>query len=546
MDAVVLNEDASLPTRPAIGTGARGERLALRVLQFGAIAIVLVASSHKAFELDRFFVPKELVLHLAVLAAGVLALRTIGRIAFSRLDLLLIGYLLLSALAGVIATNKWLALRAVAISASGIGLFWISRALRERGLRRSLVHALAVAVIIAAVTSLLQAYGVRTEFFSLNRSPGGTFGNRNFVAHVAAFGLPVCLLAALWARNLGGSMLAAAGSGIVSAALVLTRSRAAWLGAAAVVIIFLGAILVSRALRGDAKTWRRLAGVIVVAAGAVTAALLIPNTLRWRSDNPYLESVTGVVNYEEGSGRGRLVQYQHSLAMAARHPVLGVGPGNWPVAYPDYAARNDPSMDDSEPGVTLNPWPSSDWIASVAERGFAAAALMILAFFSIAATGVRTLLRGQDREETLAATALLATVIAAGIAGMFDAVLLLAAPTLLVWIALGALWPAEPPSANPQHRWIRLVFVGLLACAAIGAARSAAQLVALEIYSSRGDRESLQRAARIDPGNYRIRLRLARGGNRKQRCEHALAARSLFPNAQAARGLARGCGNAAP
>jgi hypothetical protein len=517
--------------------------VALRVLQISAIAIVLAASTHKAFELDRFFVPKEVVLHVCVLAAGLFAFRAVRRNGFARPDLLLMGYLLLSAVAAAIATNRWLALRAVAISASGIALFWIARALRESGLSRSLIHALTIAVVIAAVTSLLQAYGVRTDLFSLNRSPGGTFGNRNFVAHVAAFGLPICILAALWARNLRSYAIAAAGSGIVTAALVLTRSRAAWLGAAAVLIVFLGAIMVSRPLRGNAKTWRRLAGVVVVAAGAVMAALLIPNTLRWRSDNPYLESVTGVVNYEEGSGRGRLVQYQHSLRMAARHPVVGVGPGNWPVVYPEHAARNDPSMDDSEPGVTLNPWPSSDWIAFIAERGFAAAVLMVLAFLSIAGTGIRTVMRTEDREEALVATALLATVIAAGIAGVFDAVLLLAAPTLLVWTALGALWPAAPQSASMRDRWMGIVFIGLIVCAALGAVRSGAQLVAMEIYSSRGDRESLQRAARIDPGNYRIRLRLARGGNRKQRCEHALAARSLLPNAETARGLARGCGD---
>ena len=34
------------------------ERLALHVLQAGAIAVVLAAAPYKAFDLDRFFVPK--------------------------------------------------------------------------------------------------------------------------------------------------------------------------------------------------------------------------------------------------------------------------------------------------------------------------------------------------------------------------------------------------------------------------------------------------------------------------------------------------------
>jgi hypothetical protein len=71
----------------------------------------------------------------------------------------------------------------------------------------------------------------------------------------------------------------------------------------------------------------------------------------------------------------------------------------------------------------------------------------------------------------------------------------------------------------------------------LGIVRSAGQLYAMEIYATRGDRVSLERAARIDPGNYRVRLRLARKG----RCEHARAARNLFPNAEAAKAAARRC-----
>jgi hypothetical protein len=48
-------------------------RLATRVLQAGAIAVVLAAAPYKTFELDRFFVPKELLLSVT---AGVALRRT--------------------------------------------------------------------------------------------------------------------------------------------------------------------------------------------------------------------------------------------------------------------------------------------------------------------------------------------------------------------------------------------------------------------------------------------------------------------------------------
>lgn len=64
-----------------------------------------------------------------------------------------------------------------------------------------------------------------------------------------------------------------------------------------------------------------------------------------------------------------------------------------------------------------------------------------------------------------------------------------------------------------------------------GLARSTAQLVAMDLFT----RGSITEAARIDPGNFRARLRLARSGKRSVRCAHAAAAHALFPSAQAAR-----------
>src|SRR5437667_1402289 len=145
------------------------DRLALRVVQLGAIAVVLVVSTLTPFELDRFFVPKELVLHLTALIAGLLAFRAICQLPLTRIDLLLAAYLVLSAVSAALATNRWLALRALALSASAILIFWIARTLRD-----SLINGLVLAVVLAAITSLLQTYGVDTILFSESRAPGGT------------------------------------------------------------------------------------------------------------------------------------------------------------------------------------------------------------------------------------------------------------------------------------------------------------------------------------------------------------------------------------
>jgi hypothetical protein len=69
-----------------------------------------------------------------------------------------------------------------------------------------------------------------------------------------------------------------------------------------------------------------------------------------------------------------------------------------------------------------------------------------------------------------------------------------------------------------------LVFVIALVISAAGAARSVAQIAAMEIYAMTNDRALLAAASRIDPGYYRLHLKI--GGR-----WHDCAAARLFPYA---------------
>lgn len=522
---------------------SRREKLALRILQCGAIAAAIAAAPFPEYELDRFLVPKEWILHGAALSAAGLLLPNFRRSAFTRIDLLLVTFVGLGILSALLATNPWVAMRAVALSGSSVILFQAARVLRELGLAPSLLRALAGAVVLGAATSVAQAYGLETALFSEDRAPGGTLGNRNFVAHLTAFGFPVLLLCALQARHLAGYAL---GGMIVAGSLLMTRSRAGWLAFGGALFILLLAMLGSRMLRSDRAGLKRLIILGTLGGAGILGVVLLPNDLQWNSDNPYLESAQGLVNFQEGSGRGRILQYGQSLRMAVAEPFLGVGPGNWPVRYPEYALPQDPSLDSTAPGATANPWPSSDWIAFLSERGFPAAVTLALALLGIAFAGVRGVLRAQDRSEAFQSAALVATLVAAGVAGMLDAVLLLALPSYLVWLSLGLLWPSESVRSLALPGRVRsAIILALLVTSGIGMIRSSAQIASMAIYTTQESTEWLRRAAMIDPGNYRLHLRLARssgGASRPVRCEHALAALGLFPNAEAPRNLSNGCG----
>src|SRR5258707_579793 len=145
------------------------ERIALRVLQIGAIAAVLAVSTRHVFDLDRFLVPKEFVLHAMALFAALFGWRAMRRSAVTRIDKLLFVYVLLGAMSALFATNRWLGLRAFLVSASAVLIFRVARGLREAGLGGSLLNGLALAIVVAAMTSLLQAYGLSIDLFALNR-----------------------------------------------------------------------------------------------------------------------------------------------------------------------------------------------------------------------------------------------------------------------------------------------------------------------------------------------------------------------------------------
>src|SRR5690606_11822297 len=122
----------------------RAERIALRVMQGGAVAAALAVVTFEPFELDRFSIPKELVLHLTALVAGLFALGAVRRTPATRVDALLAAFLAVSALSAAFATNHWLAARALAVSVSGVAVFWAASGLRAAGLARLLLAGLAL------------------------------------------------------------------------------------------------------------------------------------------------------------------------------------------------------------------------------------------------------------------------------------------------------------------------------------------------------------------------------------------------------------------
>ncbi|HVZ49014.1 MAG TPA: O-antigen ligase family protein [Gemmatimonadaceae bacterium] len=544
--------DASAGTAPSAPASPPGSTPLVLAFAVAAVGGAVAAVSFRAFDLDRFFVPKELALHVAALMIVVPLTRRRAPAPWTRADLALAAWLAVSAASAVLATSGWLAARALALSLSAAMIFWAGPSLYDAGRARGVAALLAVAATLAAGSSLAQAYGVSVDLFSANRAPGGLLGNRNFVAHVAAMGLPLLVWLTATARSAGGGVVGALALLVNAAALVLSRTRAAWL-ALAIWLPLVAFAVWRHGLPRDpgrpAVAPRGARAIVAGIAGGIVIAVAIPNTLDWRSDSPYLDSVRGVVNYREGSGAGRLRQYANSLKLTRAHPLLGVGPGNWASEYPAVASRNDPSISDAT-GMASNPWPSSDWVAAMAERGVPAA-LALAAFVLLLLRQAWRTWRAPERasHERLAALAGGSVVLIGAVEGMFDAVSLLALPSVMLFAAAGALIPrgtavATRAAATRAPATRAVLTAAAAVCWLAIVAMTAARLDAMRRYAQ-GTAASVRMAAALDPGSYRIQMRAAdiaaARGDCKAATRYATAARGLFPHAAAPQAILARC-----
>ena len=521
---------------PAVHPITMRERVGAALIVVGAFAVVLAWAPSRLFDLERYLVPKAFALHVVAACLLGLGLVPLRRDAWGRTGLLLAAFVGWSALTAVLATNRWLALEGWGISFSAAVVFLAARRL-PLPLRGTVLAGVLAAVVLGAGLGVAQAYGVEGAWLSDSRPPGGTFGNRNFLGHIAAIAAPALLFAAVRARRKESVVIALLGVAVLTAAVVLTRSRAAWLGGiAGIVCGLIGAWSSARRDRSGPPSplpVRRLFAGGAVMAAAVVIAIFVPNQLDWKTDTPYAATLGNLTEYQEGSGAGRLVQYRTSLALVPGDPLFGVGPGNWFVDYPRVTKRGDPAYAAADM-IPTNPWPSSDWVAFLVERGAVGAILLLLAGAAAVTAAMRGTREGSRPAVAGAVTGVLAATL---VCGTFDAVLLLAAPAYLIFALVGlVLHPVEAHGLVPPPT-VRARTAATLA-ALVLVLYTGGHTVAIALTAESTSTSVLARAARWAPGEHRLRLALAQRG----RCEDARAAGRLMPYHARVKRLVERCG----
>jgi putative inorganic carbon (hco3(-)) transporter len=447
------------PTRLRNIRGAiRSFRIVSWLLRVGMIVCVLAIIPSQATGICLCNAPKELVLELIGLGSIALLVLYCSRIRVDSVDLFLALFLIFSIISGGFAApDRWEALRAVGISVAGVAIFWSSRVIAKSGRRRELLDVAALAVVLVASTVVLDALGFNFGL-SVTR-PAGTLGDRNSAAHFLALGMPLLLLQSFKTESAWRQRLALSSLVIVGAALLLTRSRAAWLAVLSgtlLIAILLG--LTPRRFHPSLTGTRVMHAMTALVAGLILG-LCIPTQLHWKAAHPYLESFENLAESNSGSGRVRLNQYHDSLLMLIGHETLGVGPGNWKILYKARASdltKHNPENAAPTYGGTAERtiWYlpnrlNSDWIAFAVERGLPAVTFLLAALATFAiwsgTSWSRLHIAAPGSDPTPRLVVLLTLVVVIVIVGSFDAVLQLPAPTYLAFLTLGALAPTRKP-----------------------------------------------------------------------------------------------------
>jgi putative inorganic carbon (hco3(-)) transporter len=194
--------------------------------------------------------------------------------------------------------------------------------------------ALAIISLVQAVTG---AYESDFAGFAIAKPEGaGVFRvggplDPNFFGQVLVATSMLALYLGLSTRSRDGRLLGLAAAAVCLSASALTGSRGALVAAAAsyVLVLFL------------APVPRRVVGII--GALAVVAGLIfLPNGLKARVGLPTStdsEQAAVVKKGSEGAIRGRESENLAALEMFRDYPVLGVGPGNYPLHYLDYSQQ---------------------------------------------------------------------------------------------------------------------------------------------------------------------------------------------------------------
>ena len=318
----------------------------------------------------------------------------------------------------------------------------------------TLSRAVAVGGFVVSAIGIAQYLGLGFADILSVGLPSSTFIFRNFLAAYLLCAIPFALFAFLTEQKNVLSLLWLISLSVMVLCLIYTRTRGAWISLAGVLSLLIIFLILFSSLRQifaqichtrwatPLTRWGMIVCLILIIAGATRPAQTAPKVIQ-QFDEKKSSATTAITTLlTPGSDRGRFSMWNHTLAMIADHPIIGVGIDNWEYRYPHYDTGEKVTYS-SEP---VRPHNDILWIAS--ELGLVGLGLYFYLLFIAVRTGL-THLKNQER----AIPALIALLGIAALVGysMFSFPKEQPIPALFFWIFLAMLSDRKTSSQNHPH-----------------------------------------------------------------------------------------------
>lgn len=201
--------------------------------------------------------------------------------------------------------------------------------------------------------------------------------NRNFAAQLLIIPLFVSFSFIHKKYNRGTRFYAALSALVIFSGILITRSRAVWLGVLLASSVSLLWLLVFRRTQFKKFLNKKIIFTLLVVSAGLCASIYAAHIIMPKYDLPSPLSTLETLQMPlEGSAGGRIRRWMNALPMIRDHFFFGVGPGNWTHTFYKY-------RDSVTPDPQGNPHAFNSYVEVLGEIGIFAFLTFILFILSL-------------------------------------------------------------------------------------------------------------------------------------------------------------------
>ncbi|MDD3926626.1 MAG: O-antigen ligase family protein, partial [bacterium] len=251
----------------------------------------------------------------------------------SALNLPIIAFFAWSIIIFLISPYKYAGLREVLQLAGYVVLYLtLTTGFRtDKGMGGLLTAAL-VAAALTCIYGLLQRFGIDPVGWDISRILS-FMGNPTYYAAYLAILLPLAINLFLGAGSATKRIATGSLAVVMFLCLLLTYTRAAWLGVGVALLLDAGLLLRyvgCRKLYQTGAIKLALLLCVILAAVTVTAARTAPSAMKLEE-----RLATSFSTAQKGNAQ-RVIIWKAALGIIRDHPLIGTGPGTFIIYYPRY------------------------------------------------------------------------------------------------------------------------------------------------------------------------------------------------------------------